>query len=60
MIKSTSHVLNGRNCLLAVMRGCIIFGQEIMTDSIKCNSGNGCGDGLRARNDKMVRSYVAD
>ena len=54
MIKSTSHVLNGRNCLLAIIRGCIIFGQEIMKDSIKCNSGNGFGHRLRARNDKMV------
>ena len=60
MIKSTSHVLNGRKCLLAVMRGCIIFGQEIMTDNIKCNSGNGSGHRLRARNDKMVRCYAAD
>jgi hypothetical protein len=29
-----------------------------MTDNIKCNIGNGSGHRLRARNDKMVRSYA--
>jgi hypothetical protein len=38
--QSTSHVLNGTNCLYVVMRGCIIFGQEIVANCIKGNSGN--------------------
>lgn len=38
--QSTSHVLNGTNCLYVVMRGCIIFGQEIVANCINGNSGN--------------------